>query len=308
MRILKKTNINFLSARYICYILSGGLVLVGILSLIFGGLDFGIDFRGGTELIVKFSNSIEVAEIRSALDKVGLGRSEIKLYGGEGTMFLIRTTEQAEGNIISDKIKEALQKAFPTNAFEVMREDKIGPKIGKELRLDALYAVLWSLVAILIYVAFRFKYTFGIGAVVALMHDVLTTFAFLTIINQLFPALNVEITQEVIAAFLTIIGVSVNDTVVIFDRIRENLKIHRSLPLMDVMNQSVNEMLSRTIITNGTIFVVLLVLLFFGGEVLRGFALTLTFGTITGTYSTIYIASSFVLDFTNYMEKRKKKS
>ncbi|MBP8975416.1 MAG: protein translocase subunit SecF [Bacteroidetes bacterium] len=308
MRLLKKTNINFLGARKICYAISGALVLVGILSLIFGGLDFGIDFRGGTELIVKFSNPIEVSEIRSALDKVGLGRSEIKLYGGEGTMFLIRTTEQGEGNIISDKIKETLQKGFPTNAFEVLREDKIGPKIGKELRLDALYAVLWSLVAILIYVAFRFKYTFGIGAVVALMHDVLTTFAFLTIINQLFPALNVEITQEVIAAFLTIIGVSVNDTVVIFDRIRENLKLHRSLPLMDVMNQSVNETLSRTIITNGTIFLVLLVLLLFGGEVLRGFALTLTFGTITGTYSTIYIASSFVLDFTNYMGKRKKKS
>lgn len=295
MRLIKKTNINFLAQRRLFYVVSGIFVLIGIASVILGGLELGIDFRGGTELIVRFTTPVDVGSIRSALVKVGLGRSEIKLYGGEET-YLIRTTEQAEGTIIADKIKGALHQAFPANSFEVLREEKIGPKIGKELRLDAVYAVLWSLVAILLYIAIRFKYQYGLGAVLALVHDVFTTFAFLTIVNKVFNV-NFEITQEVIAAFLTLIGVSVNDTVVIFDRIRENLKIHRSLSLAEVMNKSLNETLSRTIITSGTILLVLLVLLFFGGEVLRGFTLTLTFGIITGTYSSIYIASAFVLDF-----------
>lgn len=295
MRLIKKTHINFLAQRRFFYIVSAIFVLIGIVSVIVGGLELGIDFRGGTELIVRFTTPVDVGSIRSALMKVGLGRSEIKLYGGEET-YLIRTTEQAEGTIIADKIKSALTQAFPANSFEVLREEKIGPKIGKELRLDAVYAVLWSLVAILLYIAIRFKYQYGLGAVIALVHDVFTTFAFLTIVNKVFNV-NFEITQEVIAAFLTLIGVSVNDTVVIFDRIRENLKIHRSLSLSEVMNKSLNETLSRTIITSGTILLVLLVLLFFGGEVLRGFTLTLTFGIITGTYSSIYIASAFVLDF-----------
>ncbi|MCX7984970.1 MAG: protein translocase subunit SecF [Bacteroidetes bacterium] len=303
MRLIKKTKINFLAKRKLFYTISSIFVLIGIASIIFGGLELGIDFRGGTELIVRFTSPVDVAPIRSALVKVGLGRSEIKQYGDDRT-YLIRTTEQAEGTLIADKIKNALQQSFVSNTFEVLREEKIGPKIGKELRLDAVYAVIWSLLAILLYIAIRFKYQYGLGAVIALVHDVFTTFAFLTIVNKLFNV-NFEITQEVIAAFLTLIGVSVNDTVVIFDRIRENIKIHRSLPLLEVMNKSLNETLSRTIITSGTILLVLLVLLFFGGEVLRGFTLTLTFGIITGTYSSIYIASAFVLDFMNASRRTK---
>lgn len=305
MRFFKKTHIDFLGKRRIWYGVSTVLVLIGLLSIIFKGLDYGIDFRGGTELVVQFSAPVEVAQLRAALDKVGLGKSEIKLYGTDGATFLIRTTEMGEGTTVGDKIKNALQKAFSTNAFEVLREEKIGPKIGKELRLDALYAILWSLAAILLYIAIRFKYAYGIGAVLALTHDVFTTLGFLTLLNGLLPTLNLEITQEVIAAFLTLIGVSVNDTVIIFDRIRENQKIHHSLPLMDIMNKSLNETLSRTVITSGTILLVLLILLLFGGEVLRGFAFTLTFGIITGTYSSIYIASAFVLDFTGYVNKKK---
>lgn len=306
MRLFKKTNIDFIGKRRLWYGVSTVLVLIGLFSLIFAGLDYGIDFRGGTELVVQFTSTVEVSQVRTALDKVGLGKSEIKLYGSGGTMFLIRTTEMGEGTVVGDKIKDALHKAFEKNSFEVLKEEKIGPKIGKELRLDALYAVLWSLAAILLYIAIRFKYTFGIGAVLALAHDVFTTLGFLTLLNNLIPSLNLEITQEVIAAFLTLVGVSTNDTVVIFDRIRENQKIHHSLPLFDVMNKSLNETLSRTIITSGTILIVLLVLLFFGGEVLRGFAVTLAFGIVTGTYSSIYIASAFVFDFTTYLNNRRK--
>ncbi len=305
MRLFKQTNINFLGTRKIWYGVSTVLVLIGILSVFFKGVEYGIDFKGGTEVVVKFTNPIDVAAIRTVLTKVGLGKSEIKLYGGDGLTFLIRSSEQGEGTTIGDKIKSTLSKEFSNNPFETLREDKIGPKIGKELRRDALYAVFWSLVVILAYIAIRFKYTYGLGAVLALTHDVFTTFGFLTLLNGLVPGLNLEITQEVIAAFLTLIGVSVNDTVVIFDRIRENQKIHRSLSLFEIMNKSLNETLSRTIITSGTILLVLIVLLIFGGEVLRGFAFTLAFGIITGTYSSIYIASAFVLDFTTTMNRKK---
>ncbi|MEK7669846.1 MAG: protein translocase subunit SecF, partial [Bacteroidota bacterium] len=194
---------------------------------------------------------------------------------------------------------------FPDLKFEVLKEDKIGPKIGEELRRGAVYAIIASFIAILAYVAMRFQFIYGLGAVLALFHDVLVTLGFLSILDGWVPGLNLEITQEVIAAFLTIVGVSVNDTVVIFDRIRENKKIYRSLSLSEVMNRSLNDTLSRTIITNGTILAVLIVLLFFGGEVNRAFALTLVIGEITGTYSTIYVASALVLDVT---ERKKKTS
>jgi len=198
---------------------------------------------------------------------------------------------------------------FAANPFEVLQEQRIGPKIGKELRTSATYAIVWSLVAIMAYIGIRFQFIYGIGALLSLAHDVLVTLGILSILNSLDLGFSVEITQEVVAAFLTIIGVSVNDTVVVFDRIRETLKIHRALPLQEAMNKSVNEMLGRTIITNGTIFVVLLVLLLFGGEVIRGFAFTLAIGQIAGTYSSIYIASAVVLDTEKLkLSKKPKKS
>lgn len=302
MRLFKKTNINFLAIRTKMYFVSAAVILVGMTSVVIKGIDFGIDFRGGTELVLSFQQAPEIGQIREALGKIGLARSEIKYFGTEGDV-LIRTSEQAEGTVIGDRIKQAIREAFPDRQFEVLKEDKIGPKIGKELRRDALYAVLFSLIVILIYIGFRFQFIYGVGAVVALFHDVLVTFGILSLLDGVFPTLNLEITQEVVAAFLTLVGVSVNDTVVVFDRIRENLKIYRSLPLLDVMNKSLNDTLSRTIITSGTIFVVLLTLLLLGGEVTRGFAFTLTVGIVTGTYSSIYIASAVVLDWNL---KRKK--
>lgn len=283
------------------YFMSTAIILAGLISLFLKGIDYGIDFRGGTEIVLAFQNKIEISGIRGALEKVGLGQSEIKSYGAEQNV-LIRTTQQEGGFVIGDKIKQAMQQSFPDTKFEVLKEDKIGPKIGKELRQDAFYAIIASLVAILAYVAIRFKFIYGVGAVVALFHDVLVTLGLLSILDGVFPALNLEITQEIIAALLTLVGLSVNDTVVIFDRMRENQKIYRSLALGDMMNKSLNETLSRTIITSGTIFIVLVTLLLLGGEVNRGFAFALTVGIITGTYSSIYIASAIVLDW----DARKK--
>lgn len=302
MRLFKKTNINFMAVRGKMYILSSAIIAVGLISLFIKGVNYGIDFRGGTELVMSFSERADYGQLRAALGKAGFGDSEIKSFGNDQTI-LIRTTQQGEGMIVANKIKAAIQTSFPNQSFQVLREDKIGPKIGKELRRDAAYAVIASLFVILGYVAIRYKFLYGMGAVLALYHDVLLTLGIISLLDGMVPFLNLEITQEIIAAFLTIIGLSVNDTVVVFDRIRENSKIYRSLSLMDIMNKSLNETLSRTIITSGTILIVLLVLLFFGGEVTRGFAFALTVGIITGTYSSIYIASAVVLDTTLRIKK-----
>lgn len=283
-----------MGVRRTMYALSGAVILAGLISLFIKGIDYGIDFRGGTELVLSFDDPPAIGEIREALRSIGLERSEIKYFGTAGDV-LIRTTEQAEG--ISDRIKGAVQTAFPAKSFEVLKEYRIFPRISEELRRDALYAVVASLIVILVYIAFRFKFIYGVGAVVALFHDVLVALGVLSLIDGVFPFLNVEITQEVVAAFLTLVGISVNDTVVVFDRIRENLKIYRSLSLTEVINRSLNDTLSRTIITQGTVLLVLLILLLFGGEVTRGFAFTLFIGTIAGTHSSIYIASAVVLDW-----------
>jgi preprotein translocase subunit SecF len=304
MKIFGKTNINFLGIRRTMYVVSSVVILAGILSLIFKGIDYGIDFVGGTELVLQFQGKPDIGEIRGALGKVGLDNSEIKSFGGEGGL-LIRTTAQSEGSAIADEIQGAIAKSFPDMHFEVLKYDRIGPKIGKELRQDAIYAIVASLFVILGYIGIRFKFIYGVGAVMALFHDVLVTLGVLSILDGLFPHLNLEISQDVVAALLTLVGLSVNDTVVVFDRIRENLKIYRSMSLFEVMNKSLNDTLSRTIITSGTIFIVLLTLLIFGGEVTRGFAFALTVGIVTGTYSSIYIASAVVIDWTDRVKKKK---
>ncbi len=304
MRLFRQTNINFLKIRQQAYWFSTALIVAGLVSLFVKGIGVGIDFRGGTELVLGFEQLVEIGQIRSALAQVGLAQSEIKTFGSPENI-LVRTTEQGEGTSIGDRIKEAVQSSMPEARFEVLKEDKIGPRIGQEMRRDAVYAVVASLIVILGYIAIRFKFLYGVGAVAALFHDVLVTLGIISILDGVIPGLNLDITQEVMAAFLTVVGLSVNDTIVVFDRIRENLKIYRSLTLKEVMNKSLNDTLSRTIITLGTILIVLIILLLLGGEVTRGFAFTLTVGILTGTYSSVYIASAIVLDWS---ERKKKQA
>lgn len=283
---------------------SAAVIAIGIFSFFFKGINYGVDFRGGTEVLVEFSQAIDVGDVRSAVSNAGFPRAEIKTLGKE-TDISIKTVEQDfEGQVV-EKIKAGLEKSFPDRTLEILRVDKIGPKIGAELRKDALYAIVFSLIAILVYIGFRFKFIYGVGAVMALFHDVLVTLGIISICDGLSPYLNLEIDLNMVAALLTLVGLSVNDTVVIFDRIRENLKVYRSMTLIEVANRSINDTLSRTIITNGTIFLVLLILFIFGGDVTRGFAFTLLVGITTGTYSTIYIASSVVVDWTQRRESKK---
>ena len=294
MRFLKKTNIDFMSSRRIWYIVSTLVILAGFISLAVRGFDLGIDFLGGTELVAGFSEPVPVGDVRGALERAGIPRAEISTYGSDRNI-LIRAPEMTtvEGRSVGSLLRTGLSTAFPNNPYTILSEAKIGPKIGAELRRDALYAVIASLIAISLYIGLRFKFAYGVGAIVSLFHDVLVVLAFVSIFDGV---LNLQIDQNMIAAFLTLVGTSINDTVVIFDRIRENQRIFRAMPLKDLMNKSINETLSRTIITNGSIFLVLLVILIFGGEVLRGFAFALVVGSVTGTYSTVYIASSVVLE------------
>jgi len=299
MRFFKKTNIDFMGKRKTWYTVSLCVIAVGLISIpLKGGLDYGLDFTGGTELVVEFTSIPEIGTVRDMMTKAGFDRNEIKTFGDPNKL-LIRTQTLGAGTTVGERIKQALRETFPTLDTKVLSEQKIGAKVGSEMRKDAFLAILFSLIAMLLYVGFRFKFVYGVGAVVALFHDVLVVLGIISLVDGLTPFTNFEIDQNMIAAFLTLVGLSVNDTVVIFDRMRENQKIYRSLSLAELMNKSLNETLSRTIITSGTIFIVTLVLFLLGGEVNRGFAFAMTIGIITGTYSSIYIASAIVLDYTN---------
>lgn len=204
---------------------------------------------------------------------------------------------------IADWIEESLRESLPGNSFVIQKEDQVGPKIGEELKLDSLLAILVALIVILSYLWVRFKLVFGMGAVIALFHDVLITLGLFSLLYGLIPGLNLEISISVVAAFLTLVGYSINDTVVVFDRVRENIKLHKTAKLEDNINNAINRTMRRTIVTSATTLFVVTVLLFFGGDVLRGFAFTLFFGIIVGTYSSIFVASPIVFEYATRTKK-----
>lgn len=303
MRFFKKTNIDFIGKRKFWYIVSTTVTVLGIVAaLSFKEVEYGIDFKGGTELAYRFQNPIDITTVRDAMDRSHFAGAEIKTYG-QPTDVLVRLKDLGDSSL-TNKVRASLDQNIPGNkVMTLLKADKIGPKIGNELRLQALYAVLASIIAILIYIAFRFDFVSGLGAVIALIHDVLVAFAAVVLFNGVTPWLNLEMNQGMLAAFLTVVGFSINDTVIIFDRIRENKLIHKGENLIALMNRSINETLSRTVITAGTVFIVLVILFIFGGEVNRGFAFCMLVGITTGTYSSIFIASAFVIDYTIKVRK-----
>ncbi|HPD66593.1 MAG TPA: protein translocase subunit SecF [Ignavibacteriales bacterium] len=376
MRIFHNLNVDFMAHRKKFYLLSAVIILAGIISMLVSGLHFGIDFKGGLEVVINFDKKIALSEMRAKAKDMGIGNPEIKTFGENGILirtelqtmnkeqteelksytenifkeykpdinfqlksvnndeyiykfddaltaqkiveFLLnkgaqagRVLEENDETLVSvrlglaDFIKMKLSNLFPDNEFEVIKVDKVGPKVGDELKGTAIIAIVLSILGILIYLAFRFKFIFAVGAVVALFHDVLITFSMYTLLYDVIPGLNLEITLTVLAAFLTLVGYSVNDTVIVFDRIREQLKIYKNIDnLYKHINDAINKTMSRTILTGSTTLLTIVVLLLFGGEVLRAFAFTLIIGIITGTYSSIFVASAIVLD---YAERIKKK-
>jgi preprotein translocase subunit SecF len=301
MRLLKKTNIDFIGKRNIFYYISIAFLVIGAIATLIKGISFGIDFTGGTELILKFDQAAEVGTIRGAIDDVGISGAEIKTYG-EANQILIRVKEI--DNVSLTQLKESITAAFPDNKWEILKEDKIGPKIGEELKLDAIYAIFFSMVVILIYLAFRFEFIYALGAVIGLFHDLLVVFGLCVLFNGIHPWLNLEFSQTLIASFLTLLGFSINDTIVIYDRIRENRKLNKVENLISVINKSINDTLSRTIITSITVFITVAILFFFGGEVNRSFAFSFMVGVIVAIYSSVFISGAFIVEWYIHIKKQ----
>ena len=267
-------------------ILSVTLVVISLVLLIFKGLNFGIDFKGGTLIELRSSDSkINVSSLRDNLNQMNLGDVSVKKFGVE-TDFLIKFESNENKNVI-EEIKSNLDKSFGNN-FDFRRVENVGPKVSAELLKSGIIAITVALGLMLIYIWIRFEWQFSLGAILALFHDVIVTLG-------LFSLLGLEINLSIIAAVLTIVGYSMNDTVVIFDRVRENLRKYSDIKIYELTNISINETLSRTLITSITTLLALLSIFFFGGEILKGFSLAMIFGVIFGTYSSIYIANTVLV-------------
>ena len=268
-------------------ILSSFLILVSLLLLIFKGLNFGIDFKGGTLIELRSTDSkINVTSLRDSFRQMDLGDISVKKFGNE-TDFLIKFENKDNKKNIIEEVKKKLDKSFGNN-FDFRRVENVGPKVSAELLKSGIIAISVSLFLMLIYIWIRFEWQFSLGAIVALFHDVIVTLG-------LFSLFGFEINLSIIAAVLTIVGYSMNDTVVIFDRVRENLRKYSDIKIYDLTNISINETLSRTLITSITTLLALLSIFFFGGEILKGFSLAMIFGVIFGTYSSIYIANTILV-------------
>ena len=295
-QILKELNIDFLGKRRIAAVTSSVILFACLMSMFVRGFDFGLDFTGGTVIELGYENPVEVADINAVLADQGFSGATVQYFGSRQDI-LIRlapqTLEQGEeGSVqVSDILFRSLSTAATEaglGAVELRRVEFVGPQVGEELREQGGLAVLFALIGILIYVALRFEWRFAVGAVAALIHDVLFTVG-------MFSIFQIEFDLTVLAAVLAVIGYSLNDTIVIFDRIRENFRKMRKGTVMEITNRSINQTLSRTIITSGTTLLVLFALYFLGGAIISGFSLALIIGIVVGTYSTIYIATAVAI-------------
>ena len=301
MRIVKETNIDFMSGSFVAGLLSAGLILAGVISMVMnGGPKLSIDFKGGTMVAVNFTEPVDINEIRSAMTDVSLdgqnfdfSKEEIKHFGDESNVAIRLASLKNEppqfSQRVADKIAEVYPELVPEDRKDfILSMEKVGPKVGAELSGDAVLAIFSALALILAYISIRFEFKYAVGAIAALTHDVMITLG-------VFSLLGYEISLAVIAAFLTIVGYSLNDTIVIFDRVRENVKGLKGANFRSVINQSINESLSRTIVTSVTTFLVVLILFLVGGEVIHSFAFAMIVGVIVGTYSSIFVASPVVI-------------
>ncbi len=302
MRIFSdNTKIDFIGRRRTGAIISIALILISLGSLVYhGGPNYGIDFKGGTLVHLKFKEAAPIAEVRSAIAELKLGEFSIQGFG-EPEELLVRVGQEdsAEGESQAKIVEDKLRDVFGQN-FTVERVEMVGPKVGSDLRYKALMALIYSLVGILIYITFRFEFRFGVAAIVALAHDTMITIGAFSILDK-------EFTLPVIAAILTVIGYSLNDTIVVFDRIRENMRIKRGLKFDELLNLSINNTLSRTLLTSGTTLIVVLSIFFLGGGVIHDFAFALLVGVFVGTYSSIFIASPTLLIWQRYKQKSREK-
>ncbi len=291
IELLKNTNIDFMNKRKYTFIFSGALLLIGffaLIQIILGNANMGVDFVGGTAIQIKFSGDITLAEVRKSLEEGQIKDFDLQDMPAENKVLIrIKKQEEKLGGF-SEKIIDVITTKLADKKPVIDSVTEIGPKVGAKLRKDALFAILMSTIGLLIYVAWRFQFRFGVGATLATFHDVI-------VVLGIFYLLNKEINLVFVSALLTIAGYSLTDTVVVFDRIRENIKKYLKDPIVTVINKSINEVLSRTIIVSLTTFLAALALFIFGGEVIHDFALAILIGIAIGTYSSIFIASPIVI-------------
>ncbi len=295
MRWFETPNFDFIGAHKIAYYFSGALMLISLVAIFGLGLNYGIDFRGGNEYVFQFEEPVEIVETRSELTEALGVQPEVRHYGSSSEI-MIRTDAEGEITEIRGMIESSLSEIYPDNPYTVIKTDVVGPRFAEDLRVAAMNSVLFALAVVFIYILIRFKkWYFSAGAVAALFHDVTIVLGVFTILAQFAP-FDVTIGQAIIAAFLTIVGYSLNDTVVVFDRIRENSIIYKTMEFKKMVNKSLNDTLSRTVITSVTTLFVVTVLFIFGGEVLKGFSFALIIGVILGTYSSLFVASALVVE------------
>lgn len=292
-------NFDFVGKIKLAVILSWVVILIGFGSMVFkGGLSYGVDFSGGILVQVKFNAATSAGDIKQALNDLNLGGVAVQAFGDEANEFMIRAqSSTSEFSSLSDAVKQSLEKTYGAGSVDVRRAEMVGPQVGKDLRKKGVLAVVYAMIGTLIYIAWRFELQFAIGAILALVHDVLITLGAFSLFNK-------EIDLPIIAAFLAIIGYSLNDTIIIYDRIRENRGRYSKESFPVIVNRSVNETMSRTIMTTGTTLLVVIALFIFGGGVIHNFAFALLVGINIGTYSTIFVASAFVIAWDKWQAGR----
>ncbi len=296
-------NLDFVGKRRLAVIFSAVLILIGLVSLVSkGGPNYGIDFAGGTLVQVKFVEETTAKDIKKALKDLDLRGLTVQQFGDEANEYLLRAQESSsklEG--LSQIVSGALDAAYGADQAEIRRVEMVGPQVGKDLRKKGLMAIFYAMIGILIYVTWRFEFRFAVGAILALVHDVLITLGIFSLAGK-------EIDLPIIAAFLAIIGYSLNDTIIVYDRIRENQSKHGKKGLEFLINRSINETLSRTLLTSGTTLMVVLALFIFGGGVIHNFAFALLIGVLIGTFSSIFVASPLLIFWQNYRARVKAKA
>jgi preprotein translocase SecF subunit len=309
-QILVGTNYRIIPIRRVMMSISAVVILIGIISLVMhGGPRFGIDFRGGYKFIVEFEHDVDLAKVRETVSGLGHEGMQVSDFGTASEVLIILDAsevtmpgigEDSGGDKVQIGLAAGLRSAFADNHVVEISQEKVGPKIGAELRTQALWAILYSLLGIVLYISWRFEFKFSIAAIVALIHDVLITLG-------IFSILNMEINLTILGALLTLVGYSLNDTIVVFDRIRENLfQRKRGEAYDEVVNRSINQTLSRTVITSLTTLLVVVILYFFGGPVIHNFAFALVVGIMVGTYSSLFIASPILVEWQHSVVKRRE--
>ena len=304
LQLFRESNFDFIGKRRWAYLLSLAFIAAGLVSIAFaGGLRYGIDFSGGTLIQARFDQTVAVDRIRAALDQIKLGESVIQEFGDPREFIFRLPLAEVPAEEVTRRVQEALAKDPALGKVEIRRVEFVGPQVGRDLQIQALYAVLASMVGILIYVAVRFDLKGGVASIAAVVHDVLVCLGAMSLTGR-------EMSLPVLAALLTIIGYSVNDTIVAYDRVRENRGkgVKKGLSFAEQINIAINQTLSRTVLTALTTFMATAILFAFGGKVLEDLAFVLTVGVVTGTYSTIYIAGALIVDWTAWVEARAQRA